>query len=63
MGRLVPIAELAMRTGTCESMWRKKIARGELPIVRLGRSIRIAEEVAERIIREGTHAKTAGRVA
>jgi excisionase family DNA binding protein len=53
MGRLIPIAELAMRTGTCESTWRKKIARGEISVVRIGRSIRIAEDVTEKIIECG----------
>jgi excisionase family DNA binding protein len=57
MGRLISLAELATRTGTCESTWRKKIARGELPVVRLGRAIRIAEHVAERIMRDGTQTK------
>ncbi len=53
MGRLVPIAELAVRTGTCESTWRKKIARREIPVVRIGRSVRIAEEVVQEIILRG----------
>jgi excisionase family DNA binding protein len=53
MGRLVPLAELAMLTGTCEATWRKKIARGELPVVRIGRSIRVAEEVVQEILERG----------
>lgn len=54
MGKLITIAELAMRSATCEATWRRKIASGELPVVRIGRSIRIAEDVAELILREGT---------
>ncbi len=57
MGRLISIAELATRTATCESTWRKAISRGEIPIVRIGRAVRVSEDVAERLIREGTHAK------
>jgi excisionase family DNA binding protein len=57
MGRLVTIAELAALSGTCESTCRKAIAREEIPVIRIGRAVRIAEEVAERLIREGTHAK------
>jgi|GEM_PF-1211259 excisionase family DNA binding protein len=60
MGRLVTIAELAARSGTCESTWRKAIAREEIPVIRIGRAVRIAEEVAERLIREGTARRTSG---
>ncbi len=58
MGRLVTIAELAARSGTCESTWRKAIAREEIPVVRIGRAVRVAEDVAERLIREGTRQKS-----
>jgi excisionase family DNA binding protein len=53
MGRLVSIAELAVLTATCESTWRKKIAKGEVPVVRIGRSIRIAEHVVQEILARG----------
>ena len=50
MGRLISLAELAVRTGTCESTWRKKVARGEVPVVRIGRSVRVDEEVVKLIV-------------
>jgi excisionase family DNA binding protein len=55
MSRLVTIAELAARSGTCESGWRKAIAREEIPVIRIGRAVRIGEETVEKLIREGTH--------
>ncbi len=59
MTRLISLAELAARSGMCESTWRKKMERGELPVIRIGRSIRVAEAVAKRVIREGMPASTA----
>jgi excisionase family DNA binding protein len=50
MGRLISLAELATRTGTCESTWRKKVARGEVPVIRIGRTVRVDEEVAKLIM-------------
>jgi len=53
MGRLISLAELAARTSTCESFWRKKIARGEVPVIRIGRSVRVDEEIVKLIIQCG----------
>ena len=50
MGRLISLAELAVRTSTCESTWRKKIARGELPVIRIGRSVRVDEAIVELLL-------------
>ena len=50
MGRLISLAELAARTATCESTWRKKVARGEVPVIRIGRSVRVDEEVVKLIV-------------
>lgn len=64
MGRLITLTELAHRTGTCEQTWRYKIKTGELPVIRIGRSVRVAEAVVDQIIREGTHGKQlSGQVA
>jgi excisionase family DNA binding protein len=49
MARLISLAELATRTSTCESTWRKKIARGEVPVVRIGRAVRVDEEIVKLI--------------
>jgi excisionase family DNA binding protein len=53
MGRLNTLAELATRTSTCESTWRKKVARGEVPVIRIGRSVRVDEEIVQLIIQCG----------
>lgn len=50
MGRLISLAELAVRTGMCESTWRKKVARGEVPVIRIGRAVRVDEEVVKLIV-------------
>jgi excisionase family DNA binding protein len=57
MGRLISLAELAVRTSTCESTWRKKIARGEVPVIRIGRSVRVDEEIVKLIIQCGVRSK------
>ncbi len=59
MGRLISLAELASRTGTCENTWRRAVARGEIPVVRIGRAIRVAEAEVERILRDGKRVKHA----
>lgn len=53
LGRLVSIAELAALTSMCDSTWRKRIARGQVPVVRIGRSVRVAEHVVEEILARG----------
>ena len=58
MGRLISLAELAARTSTCESTWRKKIARGELPVIRIGRSVRVDEEIMQLIIQCGVQRRS-----
>lgn len=58
MSRLISLAELATRTGMCESTWRKKVARGEVPVVRIGRSVRVDEEIVKLIVTCGIHSKS-----
>lgn len=53
MARLISVSELAARTSTCENFWRKKIAAGELPVIRLGRNVRIDEGVVALIMECG----------
>lgn len=57
MARLISLAELAARTGMCESTWRKKVARGEVPVVRIGRSVRVDEEIVKLIVTCGIRSK------
>lgn len=57
MGRLMSLAELATRTGMCESTWRKKVARGEVPVIRIGRSVRVDEEIVKLIMQCGVRSK------
>jgi excisionase family DNA binding protein len=57
MGRLISLAELAVRTGMCESTWRKKVSRGEVPVIRIGRSVRVDEEIVKLIVQCGVRSK------
>lgn len=61
MGRLISLAELATRTGTCESTWRKKVARNEIPVIRIGRSVRVDEEIVKLIIACGVQGRPSTR--
>lgn len=38
------VSDCARITQTSQALWRKKILRREIPIVRVGRSVRIAPE-------------------
>ncbi len=58
MGRLITLAELATRTSTCESTWRKKVQRGDLPVIRIGRSVRVDEEVVKLIVACGVQRRS-----
>jgi excisionase family DNA binding protein len=61
MGRLISLAELATRTSMCESTWRKKVARGEVPVIRIGRSVRVDEEVVKLIVACGVKTRSGSR--
>ncbi len=61
MGRLISLAELATRTGTCESTWRKKVSRNEIPVIRIGRSVRVDEEIVKLIIACGVQGRSSTR--
>lgn len=51
--RLLSIFECEARTGRKASTWRKAILRREIPYVKIGRSVRIPEEVVTRMIADG----------
>ncbi len=51
--RLLTLMECETRTGRKVSTWRKAIAKREIAFVRLGRSVRIPEEVIEQMITQG----------
>ena len=62
MDRMLSVAQLASTTGMSVAYWRKAISRKELPVVRLGRSVRIREADAERFLATGAHPlRAAGR--
>jgi excisionase family DNA binding protein len=62
MDRMLSVAQLASTTGMSVAYWRKAVSRKELPVVRLGRSVRIREADAERFLAAGVHPpRTAGR--
>ncbi len=42
-GRLLLVEEAAERSQLSVAYWRREIARGALPVVRLGRAVRIDE--------------------
>jgi len=51
--RLLTLMECEARTGRKVSTWRKAIAQRKIAFVRLGRSVRIPEEVIEQMIAQG----------
>lgn len=51
--KLLTVFECEARTGRKASTWRKAILRREIPYVKLGRSVRIPEEVVDRMITDG----------
>jgi excisionase family DNA binding protein len=53
---LLPLATVAERTATSIAFWRKRIARGEIPIVRVGRCVRIREADLEGWLKRGRRA-------
>ena len=64
MTPLLTVKDIAVRTRTSESYWRKALARRALPIVRLGRGIRVRAADLEHYLNEqhrGTRREEAGR--
>jgi excisionase family DNA binding protein len=49
---LLTVADVASRLSVSTKTIRRMIARGELAVVRIGRSIRIDPEVIEKIVRQ-----------
>lgn len=54
--RLLTIAEFATATGYREGTVRNKIHRKEIPVVRLGRSVRIEQSTLDRLVNESRQA-------
>ena len=50
--RYLTVAELARRTGMSSAYWRRAIVRKVIPVVRLGRSVRVAEHHLRAFIEE-----------
>ena len=51
--RLLTVFELEQLTGRRVSTWRKAILEKRIPVVRLGRSVRVPIEAVQRMIDEG----------
>ena len=51
--RLLSLPDVAARTATSTAFWRKAIARRAIPIVRVGRCVRIREADLEAWLRVG----------
>jgi excisionase family DNA binding protein len=51
--RLLTLMECESRTGRKVSTWRKAIAKREIPFVRIGRSVRIPQEIIEDLVSKG----------
>jgi excisionase family DNA binding protein len=51
--RLLTLMECESRTGRKVSTWRKAIAQRRIPFVRIGRSVRIPQEVVDKLIQSG----------
>jgi hypothetical protein len=55
ISKLVTFAEAATQASNSAAWWRKLASRGQLPVVKLGRSTRLRAEDVERVIRAGLH--------
>ncbi len=53
MNRLLTLAECAERTSTTERWWRRAVFERRIPVVRLGRLVRIEETALDAFIAEG----------
>lgn len=53
MSRLLTLAECAERTSTTERWWRRAVFEKRIPVVRLGRLVRIEETDLEALIAAG----------
>lgn len=49
-GKLLPLEECAERTGTSLRWWRRAVFEQRLPVVRLGRCVRVDERDLEAFI-------------
>lgn len=49
-GMLLSVAQLAQRSGISRFTWRSWIKQGRLPVFRLGRRVRVAEEDYRRFL-------------
>lgn len=53
MGKLFSLFEVAARTSTSVAFWRKAIGRKQVPVVRIGRLVRVREEDVDACCRLG----------
>ena len=51
--KLLTLGECERMTGRRVSTWRKAITQRQIPVVRLGRSVRVPLEVVEEMIADG----------
>lgn len=51
--KLLTVFDLENLTGRKVSTWRKAIAERKIPVVRIGRSVRVPYEVVQRLIEDG----------
>ncbi len=51
--KLLTVFDLENLTGRKVSTWRKAIAERKIPVVRIGRSVRVPYEFVERLIEDG----------
>jgi predicted DNA-binding transcriptional regulator AlpA len=50
MTKMHSVADLVALTGMSGAYWRKVIGRRELPVIRLGRSVRVLDSDIERFL-------------
>ena len=54
-GKLLTVFEAEQRTGRKASTWRRDIMERRISYVKIGRSVRIPEEVLDDLIAKGWH--------
>jgi excisionase family DNA binding protein len=51
--QLLNVQDVAAKTRTTVSYWRKLISQRRIPVVKIGRLIRLRAEDVERVLRDG----------
>ena len=57
--KLLTLKDAAARAANSVAWWRRLVARKAIPVVHLGRSVRLREEDVDRVLRDGVRSTRA----